>query len=105
MAEPLIVEKDWTYRRYLLIRALTADRMQQVALALTWRGILNQQPAGPALPATFPFRARLIAAGYSDLELLDGVTENELAIYAGFYPLDAKAIVAAAVNAIAALDT
>ena len=105
MAEPFIVEKNWSYKRYLLLKALTAYRMQQEGLAAAWLGLLAEQPAGDALPATFPFRSRLIAAGYKELQLLDGVTEDELAVYAGFAPLDAKVIVAAALNAIAALDT
>ena len=103
--QPYIVDRNWTYKRYLLLSALTAVQMQQEELAAAWFGRLAEQPAADSLPLTFPFRARLIAAGYNDLQLLDGVTEDELAVYAGFAPLDAKVIVAASVNAIAALDT
>lgn len=100
MAETFIAEPNWSYKRYLLLKALSADAMEQPALAAAWRGRLAELPPSDELPLTFPFRARLIAAGYTSLVFLDGATENELAIYAGFAPLDARAVVAAATAAL-----
>lgn len=99
MADPFIVEPDWSYKRYLLLNAFAADRMDQPALAAAWRGKLAELPPGDELPTVFPFRARLLATGYSELQLLDGVTEDELVLYAAFSPTDARAIVAAAIAA------
>jgi len=100
MAEAFIVERNWSYKRYLLLKALAADAAEQPALAATWRGILAEQPPSDELPLAFPFRMRLIAAGYTSLVFLDGATENELAVYAGFAPLDARTIVTAATAAL-----
>jgi len=100
MAEPFIVEPTWSYKRFLLLKALNADAMDQPALAAAWRGLLAEQPPSDELPMTFPFRARLIAAGYKSLVFLNGATEDELAVYAGFAPLDARTVVAATTAAL-----
>lgn len=95
MAEPFVVEKNWSYKRYLLLKSLEADRMEQRAAAAAWRGLLAEQPAGDELPATFPFRAKLMAAGYRELTMLVGATEDELVVFAQLGPLDSRAVLAA----------
>ena len=94
--EPLFpAEVPVTYRRYLLLKEFAARAMGYEALALTWKGIRLELAPGDALPTTFPFRAILIAAGYNELDLLNGATEDEIARNVGLAPFDAKAVVRA----------
>ena len=94
--EPLFpAEVPITYRRYLLLKEFAARAVGYEALALTWKGIRLELAPGDELPTTFPFRSILIAAGYDELDLLNGATEDEISRNVGLSPFDAKAVVQA----------
>lgn len=103
--EPLFPnQRPMNYRRHLFLKELGARALGLEAVALAWKGYRLEREAGTALATTFPFRAKLVAAGYSELELLDGATIEELARYAGLGQLDAKVVIAATKAAVTALE-
>jgi hypothetical protein len=79
-------------RRFYLLKRLVAVAACS-SLASTWRAKQEAEP-GTALPTTFPHRDRLVAAGYSTKEDLDGADATELA-WSGFGSRDATAILEA----------
>jgi hypothetical protein len=83
-----------TLRRiYLRNRKLTADA-GEFAISGVWQSRQQEQP-GTALPADFPSRAALIAAGYTAIEDLQGACADELVDWACVDNQAAKAILAA----------
>lgn len=85
MATPRIT----SLRRYFLLKRLEAARLQS-ELASTWRAKQEAEP-GTALPSTFVLRDRLVAAGYSTKEDLNGADVEELRL-AGFTSRESQAI-------------
>ena len=94
-AEPLITEQPVTYKRYLLLKQFDAETRQLYALAGVWRATRAALPAGQPLPLTFPFAARLAAAGYTEREYLEGATAEELSREVGLGQSDAAVVLAA----------
>lgn len=81
-------------RRYYLLKRKTAESVGEQPLNNVWRAKQEEQP-GTALPVTFPFRTRLVSAGYSAVEDLDGATADELQANTDLNARDAAAVVAA----------
>lgn len=63
-------------RRYYLLKRLSATR-EDSGLASAWRGLQEREP-GTSLPASFPGRESLVAAGYTTIEDVDGADVSEL---------------------------
>lgn len=83
-----------TLRRiYLKNRKVTAEA-GDLAISGLWQSRQEEQP-GVALPTDFPFRADLVAAGYTTAEDLEGADADELVEWACVDNSAAKAIVAA----------
>lgn len=80
-------------RRYYLAKRHAAAELCDTALELVWVGKQEAEP-GTALPTDFPYRARLVALGYSTNEDLVGADECELTEL-GFTTREAAAILAA----------
>ena len=88
-------------RRYNLLKMRAAAR-DNPGLDAVWDA--NRRAIqGTEIPATFPYRSRLVAAGYLVLEELDGADANELSKQAGLLDFEAAAVLAALVAVIAAL--
>lgn len=66
-----------TYRRYCLLTSRAWMSRGEPGREEVWRGKQIGEP-GTALPSSFPFRAKLVAAGYQATEDLDGADEEEL---------------------------
>jgi hypothetical protein len=79
-------------RRYYLGKRLEAA-VRGSSLAEVWQAKQEAEP-GTSLAADFPYRSRLVAAGYSTVEDLDGATVDELK-QAGFSEREASAVLAA----------
>jgi hypothetical protein len=81
-----------TTRRYYLLKRLAARRdcLEEDA----W---IHKQAGEPGidLPAGFPSRAALVAAGYSTREDVNGASVQELRRYACLSRSDAEAVIAA----------
>ena len=77
-------------RRIYTLKAFEAD---DDALGSAWYGRRAELP-GTELPADFPARAVVLAAGYAALEDLDDVTVDEL-VRRGLRRRQARAVVAA----------
>jgi hypothetical protein len=83
-----------TLRRiYLKNRKMTADA-GELAISGVWQARQEEQP-GTDLPANFPVRTELLAAGYIAIEDLEGACADELVEWAGIDNQAAKAVVAA----------
>lgn len=80
-------------RRYYLLKRLAAARRKDDVLAGAWQGKQEAEPGTP-LAADFPYRSRLVAAGYSTAEDLDGASSEELQ-QSGFTAREATAALAA----------
>ena len=93
--EPLITETPVTYKRYLLLKQHAALLVGNSHLAGVWRERRESLPAGLALPTNFPFRDRLVLAGYNERECLYGATVRELHRTVGLAQFDAEAVLAA----------
>ena len=89
-----------TLRRYKLLKAQALERAGEPGLADAYRAAHARAPGTP-LPATFPHRDALAAAGYAALEDVDGAAPKELRERAG---LDARAAKAAVAEAALALE-
>jgi hypothetical protein len=83
-----------TLRRFYLKKRKMAGEAGEHALSGLWQARQQEQP-GVALPAAFPYRAELVAAGYSTSEDLDGACADELFDWAGLDNSAAKAVLAA----------
>lgn len=81
-------------RRYYLLKRKMAESVGEQPMNNAWRAKQEEQP-GTALPVTFPFRTRLVSAGYSAVEDLDGATADELQANTDLNARDAAAVVAA----------
>lgn len=80
-------------RRFFLLKRIAA-KAEADPLEGAWRH--NQEAiGGTALPASFPYRATLVAAGYSTTEDLDGADAAELTKNAGLATRHANAVLAA----------
>jgi hypothetical protein len=64
-------------RRYYLLERLAACARDDFAIASVFRAKQEAEPATP-LPADFPSRAVLVAAGYSTVEDINGADLEEL---------------------------
>ncbi len=84
-----------TQRRYALLKRFYAARVGDTAIEMMWRGSQEAEP-GSALPSAFPARTRLVAAGYTAIEDLNGATADELQRNAGLTASEAEAAIAAA---------
>lgn len=82
-----------TLRRYYLLKRLAARAARDPGLAGAWRS-KQEAIAWPDLPAGFPSRATLIAAGYTTVRDLDGADADELATL-GLNSAAARAVLAA----------
>lgn len=81
-----------TVRRYYLLKRLAArQRCEEEGV---WISKQEGQP-GAALPDDFPFLARLVEAGYSTSEDLEGACADELDEFAGLMATEAKTVFAA----------
>lgn len=79
-------------RRYYLLKRLAArQRCEEEGV---WQA-KQEAVAGTAIPDDFPFRAALVAAGYSATEDLDDATPDELAEFASLRGRDSEAVFAA----------
>jgi hypothetical protein len=83
-----------TLRRFYLKKRHMAKLAGEHALSAIWHARQEEQP-GTALPAAFPFRAELVAAGYTTSEDLEGADADELVEWACVDNSAAKAIIAA----------
>lgn len=81
------------HRRALTTQSMVEERVDQGELAGTMRVIRDAIP-GTQLPEVFPFRAQVVAAGYSAVEDLQDATEDELA-QRGLTRRQARAVLAA----------
>lgn len=79
-------------RRYYLLKRIAA-KAEGEATEGVWRHH-QEQESGTALPASFPSRAALVAAGYSTEEDLDGADAAELTKNAGLSTQQAAAALA-----------
>lgn len=82
-----------TPRRYYLLKRLAARRACEEEGV--WLSKQEAQP-GTALAADFPFRTKLVEAGYSTSEDLDGACPDELYEFAGLFAPEAATVIAAA---------
>lgn len=85
-----------TPRRYYLLKRRLALGFGDVELAGAWRA-KQEAITWPALPADFPARAQLVAAGYTTVRDLDGADSDEL-VSLGLSQSDAAAVLAAMEN-------
>lgn len=84
-----------TLRRYYLLKRLSAKTAEDHAISAVWQSKQEGEP-GVALPADFPARAKLVAAGYTTDADLDGSDAAELIDYAQLTQREADAVIAAA---------
>lgn len=80
-------------RRFYLLKRI-ASKAEADPLEGAWR-YKQEQVSGTALPASFPYRATLVAAGYSTSQDLDGADAAELTKNAGLASRQANAVLAA----------
>lgn len=80
-------------RRYYLGKRLGAARGGDPALGGAWRALQEAEP-GTSLSGSFPARSKLVAAGYSTVEDIDGADVSELQA-AGLTRAEATAALAA----------
>lgn len=85
-----------TVRRYYLGKRREALALGDTALSYAWRSF-QEALYWPDLPADFPGRATLVAAGYTTVRDLDGATEDEL-VDVGLSRSDAALVLAAMEN-------
>lgn len=83
-------------RRYYLLKRIAA-KAEDDGLEGVWRH-KQEQESGTALPANFPLRATLVAAGYSTEEDLDGADAAELTKNTGLSTHQANAVLTAAAD-------
>jgi hypothetical protein len=83
-----------TVRRYYLAKRFAAVERDDLAIASVWRAKQEAEP-GTALASDFPARTKLIAAGYSAVEDLQGSDTNELRRRASLSRREADAVIAA----------
>jgi len=83
-----------SYRRYCHRMRMNERVLGNGQLESVWRYKQEAQP-GTALPASFPFRTALAAAGYTTIEDLNGADECELQEIALLGVFDAQAVIAA----------
>lgn len=83
-----------TARRFYLSKRITARLNGDTALSKIWHYHQEQQ-AHTDLPADFPAKAKLEAAGYTALEDLVGASTAELLDWARLSQREAKAALAA----------
>ncbi len=84
----------YSARRYKLVKMQAAEDEDVPSLVSTWKS-LHESTLGTPLPADFPGRAQLIAAGYSATEDIVGATASELGRRAGLNRRTADAAIAA----------
>ena len=89
-----------TARRYFLLQAQAEERQADPDFGGVWRS-KQQQVEGTALPSTFPHRARLVAAGYSTVEDLDGAEAPELVRQVRLSLREAQAVLLALASLLA----
>ncbi len=82
-------------RRYYLHKRFGAHAICDLALRDVWRAKQEAEPGTP-LPADFPHKSSLEAAGYSTLEDIDGADQAELRKHVSLRPYEADAVIAAA---------
>jgi hypothetical protein len=82
-------------RRFYLLKRITAQQLDDLALASVWHSKQEEYPAGTLLPAAFPFKAELEAVGYVATEDLVGADTDELIYYAALTKRQAEAVIAA----------
>lgn len=82
-----------TPRRWYLLKAREAHRLQDHALESAWLAKHVEQ-GGTPLIATFPYRSLLVLAGYTALEDLLDIAVEELT-QLGFTQREAVAVIAA----------
>lgn len=70
-------ERCKTHRRYLFVKARALRSKGEESIADAFNAKRLAEP-GTQLPATFPHRAAVLAAGYLVIEELDGETQSEL---------------------------
>lgn len=80
-------------RRFYLLKRLAAHRVTQHELEGMWAAKQLAEP-GVELDADFPFRERLVSAGYLTVEDVQGANTEELQ-QAGLTPREAAAVLAA----------
>jgi hypothetical protein len=73
---------------------LGAASRQEADRASVWHGLQEAEPGTP-LPAEFPHRATLAAAGYTAMEDLDGADVDELVDLVGLRRAEATSVIAA----------
>jgi len=79
-------------RRYYLAKRLHNERLVD-GLQAYWRAA-QEACAGDDLPTTFPSRSKLVAAGYSTIEDIDGATADELRDTVGLSRPEADQVIA-----------
>jgi hypothetical protein len=84
-----------SFRRYCLDKRISAMRVGDDAIASLWQSKQEAQ-AGTALPADFPSRSKLVAAGYTTNADLVGADVRELRDYARLSKREADSVIAAA---------
>jgi len=89
----------YSHRRYCLLKRFAAKDNGDEALVCVWRG-KQEAVSATALASDFPYRAKLIAAGYSSVEDLTGADAIELRKRASLGRREADTVIAA----IAALE-
>lgn len=72
-----MTQRITTHRRYCLLKRLAAKAQQWTAIEAVWQGKQEAEP-GDSLPLDFPLRARLVTAGYSTVQDLNGADAEEL---------------------------
>lgn len=80
-------------RRFYLLKRRSAILEDDDDTALIWQGKQDEQTGTP-LPSDFVLRARLVEAGYSMIEDLDGADESELSAV-DFSSREARAVLTA----------
>lgn len=81
-------------RRYYLLKMRAARSTLDRALASTWQAKHDAEPGTPLVIST-PGYSRLVAAGYTSVEDLDGATVAELVRETGVSRREAEAALAA----------
>lgn len=81
-------------RRYYQLCRLSQIANGDPDTADIWAAKLAEAP-GTALPATFPLRSVLVAAGYGKVEDFDGASQDELVFTLGLTTAQATSVLAA----------
>jgi hypothetical protein len=82
-------------RRFYLLKRITAQQLDDLALSSVWHSKQLEQPEGSPLPASFPFKDKLETAGYVATADLEGADADELVQYAALTRSESEAVIAA----------